>query len=237
MVTAPQRRLWPRFTLRVLLVFVTIVGIGLGYWTHRAREQRLAVHQITAGRGYVVYDYQFGQPANSANSPIPDVLIRLFGRDFFHSVQMARIESRDSIRAAARLPALEELEVAINGVSDDDVLLIAQMKALKALLLISPIDQMEPSQISDVSLRAIGEMPRLEMLDAMTGQISANGLGLLAQGPLLREIALTCPKNGLQAQAFAVLTTKRMVRSVVIEEYWDTPQAGRSFQTLLEWHR
>ncbi|HEX5102946.1 MAG TPA: hypothetical protein VFV87_04000, partial [Pirellulaceae bacterium] len=51
-----RRRFWPRFTLRVLLVAVTAVGVGLGIWTHRAREQARIVKLIQDGGGMVCYE-------------------------------------------------------------------------------------------------------------------------------------------------------------------------------------
>ncbi|MDX1948078.1 MAG: hypothetical protein SFU86_21955 [Pirellulaceae bacterium] len=43
--TKPHR-LWPRFTLRVFLAVITLLAIGLGWWTHRAREQRRVVQAL-----------------------------------------------------------------------------------------------------------------------------------------------------------------------------------------------
>jgi len=40
----------------VLLIFVTLVAVGLGYWTHRAREQGRIVKRIQDGGGMVCYE-------------------------------------------------------------------------------------------------------------------------------------------------------------------------------------
>lgn len=46
----PKRRI-PRirFSLRALMVVVLILGVGLGYWVVRSREQRDAVAAIECG--------------------------------------------------------------------------------------------------------------------------------------------------------------------------------------------
>src|SRR5262245_54423169 len=79
-----RRRLWPRFTLRVLLFVVTSVGIALGYWTHRARQQQRIVGLIEAGGGSVYYEHE--GPLAPRRSPVIAWLAESLGRDYVEDV-------------------------------------------------------------------------------------------------------------------------------------------------------
>ena len=59
----PRRR-WFQFSLRTLMVLVTVLCVWLGLVSERARKQREAVAAIEALGGWVWYDYQ-----NSGQEP------------------------------------------------------------------------------------------------------------------------------------------------------------------------
>src|SRR4051812_45101623 len=85
----PKRR-WLRFTLRTLLVAVTLVGIWLAVTVNAARRQASAVAMILRSGGKVIFDYQIVRSIGadgfcSANletsPPAPEWLRRLVGDD------------------------------------------------------------------------------------------------------------------------------------------------------------
>src|ERR1700676_2985640 len=60
-VKRPPRR-WYQYSLRTLLIFVTLVGSGLGWLgmkMREARQQQAAVVAIESAGGRVQYDYQY----------------------------------------------------------------------------------------------------------------------------------------------------------------------------------
>jgi hypothetical protein len=71
-----RKRRWLQFSLRTLLVAVTLLAVWLGLWTDRARRQRVAVQRVRELGGDIRYDYENqkgGQP------PGPEWLRRLLG--------------------------------------------------------------------------------------------------------------------------------------------------------------
>ena len=59
--TTARRFHWRRFIqfrLRTLLILTTIIAILLGWWSHKARQQREAVAAVQAARGRIQYDFQ-----------------------------------------------------------------------------------------------------------------------------------------------------------------------------------
>lgn len=99
------RRRWLQFSLRALLVLLTVISVWLGVVVRRAREQREAVNAIEALGGSVRYDWQpdfvraEGMGAGGADQTyVPNVKIKpspggpawlrqLIGDDFFQSVE------------------------------------------------------------------------------------------------------------------------------------------------------
>ena len=94
----PRRRRF-RFSLRTLLVFVTVASAGcgwLGYKVRQARRQREAVEVIQRLDGSVKYDYQFDSDESLIESPLPPGPIwlrKLLGDDFFANVRGVLIRS------------------------------------------------------------------------------------------------------------------------------------------------
>ena len=91
----PIRRRWSRFSLRMMLVVITVLCVWLGLKVNAARRQRTAVAAILGDRGRIIFDYQMvpiaGEPDTfdvDANSlpPGPAWLRQLFGDDCFRNV-------------------------------------------------------------------------------------------------------------------------------------------------------
>jgi hypothetical protein len=80
----PKRR-WFRYSLRTMLVLVTLVAIVLGRWTFQARHQQRVVDQILALNGEVYYDYQYpnGRFVPDAPPPVPRWLYDAVGAHYF----------------------------------------------------------------------------------------------------------------------------------------------------------
>src|SRR4051812_16392992 len=95
-VARPKRRL--RVSLRGLMVFVLIVGTGLGWMIHRARVQKEAVAAIERAGGDVVYDWDWAngrrKPRPQATPPWPKWLLVHLGPDYLGNVVQVNLYSR-----------------------------------------------------------------------------------------------------------------------------------------------
>jgi hypothetical protein len=91
-VKSPRRH-WHQFTLRTLLIFVTLAGCGfgwLGFKIREARQEAAAVAAIEKAGGFVFYSFQW-EPFNfiyapDAAPPGPKWLRAILGDHFFTSV-------------------------------------------------------------------------------------------------------------------------------------------------------
>ena len=56
-----RRRRWLSFSLRTLLVVITIFCVALGYWVHRANRQKAVVKWVEDNGGYVHYEFELDE--------------------------------------------------------------------------------------------------------------------------------------------------------------------------------
>ena len=93
-VRTKSERRFLRFSVRTLLIVLTILCIWLGWKVERARRQREAVAFVHEMGGSVNYDYEVdndGRFAPNAEPPGPKWLRRQLGVDFFDDVILARL--------------------------------------------------------------------------------------------------------------------------------------------------
>ena len=93
----PRRR-WLQFSLRTLLVVVTVFCIWMWIATKRAREQRWAVEAILKAGGTVAYRHEYFpmSPYPPSDPPGPDWLRQWFGNEYFFSVAKVDVRLRPS---------------------------------------------------------------------------------------------------------------------------------------------
>src|SRR5688500_15247675 len=94
-----RRRLFS-FTLRTLLIAMTVFGVWLGWRIQRANRQREAVKAIQAhSGGPVCYGFMYSTQQQSywvgVPPPAPRWLIDLVGIDFLHNVETANLTKWD----------------------------------------------------------------------------------------------------------------------------------------------
>jgi hypothetical protein len=217
---SPQRRIgWPSFSLRTLLLGVTAVAISLAWWANSARQQRLgvaAIRQVYAADGrseevYICYDYELVEVAERRgfHYPFDEAGVEIdynavptkggwlrdrLGVDFFHSVigvVLPELEDPDAaLGPVARLGGLRHLVLEWgaafdHGPSDAGISRLARLRALRSL------DVRDCSALSDDSLRAIGQLRRLEVLKLWHGRFSDAGVRQLAQLRCLRLLLIS----------------------------------------------
>lgn len=140
---ATPRRAWWRFGLRTLLVGLAICCLGLGWWVHGARNQRLAVARITELGGRVHYDYEFAADGRTmideASPPGPAWLYEWLDIDLFCDVRHVYLQTSNVTEAD--LPMLVNLRkmnlLAIWGHQISDLSPLESMSELEYLNVMS----------------------------------------------------------------------------------------------------
>src|SRR5262245_35710037 len=121
-----------RLSVRSLMVLVLVIGVGLGGPIHRAQGQSDAVAAIKRAGGKVAYNGP-GLPQPSG----PDWVRRTLGPDFLDTVTYVNLQGAQcddqALRAACRLPWLEELVVVNTGVTDEGAEDLGKLRRLRSL--------------------------------------------------------------------------------------------------------
>lgn len=143
-----------RFSLRTLLVLLTLASLWLGWHVHESRQQQEAVRAIRNHGGWIRYDFQF--PSGSfdyasfdpnAESSLPMWMLDIFGVDLFHSVvEVNLVYSEDGGKRQEN-----------NKPSSAALQYLPKFPNLKRLLLAG-------AQVDDPGMRFLAELPRLEHL-------------------------------------------------------------------------
>jgi len=185
--TPRPTRWWLRLSLRGLLLAVTVLAIGLGYITHRAREQERAVRHIERLGGRVVYNYQFDPEVGrlpDAKPPGPEWLIRRIGPNFTGTVIAvepfcagdASNQDLDILRALPKLQTLS-LDGTNPKVSDEGLKLIGTLTQLKWLGL-------HRAGITDEGLVHLKRLNNLAYLSLSGCKIDGSGLRHIEHLPI-----------------------------------------------------
>ena len=104
----PPRRRWRfQYSLRTLLIFVSVVGVLCGYlgmFIQSVQRLRSAVKRIQQLGGQVHYDYEFGHHESLPAPPGPKFVRWIFGDDAFTNVvyvslysETTRVQDKDLV--------------------------------------------------------------------------------------------------------------------------------------------
>jgi internalin A len=158
-----RRRL--RISVGGLMALVLIAGGGLGWVIHRAHVQRDAVSAIKGVGGHVGYSWQRSKGtwiSPPPKPPGPDWVRRTLGPDFLDTATYVFFQGEqcddESLRAACRLPWLEELSVVHTGVTD------AAAEAIRYLTNLRLLDLRLNPGITRRTLPHIGALRELRAL-------------------------------------------------------------------------
>lgn len=134
----PRRRFW-QFSLRTLLLFVTVFCIWFGWLSQRAHRQSRAVAAIEAAGGDVHYSFEYdatGQLQTSAVTAGPAWLLDTLGVDYLANVVSVRLEhplTAEKFDAVVRLPKLRMLVLLYGDVDDRELEKLKNTTNLKVL--------------------------------------------------------------------------------------------------------
>jgi hypothetical protein len=144
---ARTRRRWFRFSLRTMLVAITLFCIWLGVTAYRANRQRKAVETIRSYRAYVRYDYELADNGWEVrrDNPLPPgpVWLRdLIGIDYFATAVNVCMDhgndvNDDSISALAELSQVRRIDIEGANVTDAVMAKLKGLKQLRELIVIN----------------------------------------------------------------------------------------------------
>ena len=154
-----------RFSLRTLLVLLTITAFWLGYQLNASRRQRIAVEAIQASGGSVRYEYERYLENSEGDWALtaPTWLRRILGDDFFHNVVQVEWSGKCSFSVTElsnlkNLPSLDAVYLSFSGIDDTGLKEIADLHNLKILWL----DKCD--SVTDIGLANISQLCNLEEL-------------------------------------------------------------------------
>ena len=202
---------WIRFSLRTLLLLVTVLAIWLGLQVQRAQNQRSAVRMIQQLGGSVEYDYQYRGNlfVDDAQPSAPKWLRKWIGDDFFVNVVVVHLSNttadNSDLKSLSHLKLLKRLYLAETSVTGQGLELLARCNQLEALnlsgtrvndddmTLISGFSNIrwlnvQGTSITDKSLQHIGALMRLEFLCLDGTDMTDAGLVYLSQLVNLRQL-------------------------------------------------
>ncbi len=219
----PKRR-WRQFTLRTLLVLVTIAAVASYYLQTEilpARQQRLAVEAILEGGGRVSYvgaDSGGGLTKNTKNPakhiPAGTWWTKLLGEDPRQRVKFVSVGSVEDY-------PLGTLQTVLSRWRDSDDLLqyVSDLRGLETL------DAMG-GKVTDAGLAQLGVLPDLKSLHLRHAYLSREGLSALRRMPKLQTLEMPfCPVSD---DVFAE------IGQVTTLEHLDMTQAHISGEGLCE---
>jgi len=121
--TKQPRRRWLRFRLRTFLIVLTIFCVWLGWYAHRAKQQRDAVQWVLENGGSVVYYYEFdskGKRVDDSQPPSPKWLHNILDENYFSSVMCVYLKDTkiSDVKPLAGLTNLTLLQLWNTPVTD-----------------------------------------------------------------------------------------------------------------------
>jgi internalin A len=193
MLADPISPSWKRFLqfgMRGLLVFVLVIGAGLGWIVRDAHVQRDAVAAIQAAGGKVMYDWEWsdGKDIPGGKPWAPRWLVDRIGVDYFGHVtaavahHMSAATSDAVIAQVGRLTRIQSLNLHDSPISDSGLVHLKGLKNLRVILLYR-------THVSDAGLVHLKGLTNLSALQVDGTQVTDAGVKELARAlPSLRII-------------------------------------------------
>jgi hypothetical protein len=131
-----SKRRWLTFSMRTLLIVMTLICVGIGWKMNQVWNVRRVVAEIQRLGGVVTYVHELGV-APLAEPPGPKWLRRIAGDIFFEEVAQVQIDNDqandETLGLIAKLPRIESLMVTSNAITDDGLASLADASKLIVL--------------------------------------------------------------------------------------------------------
>lgn len=213
----PRRRRF-RFSLRALLVAVTIACTGLG-WISRGEQRRSAVAALRKSNpaAVMLYGFQVGADGNPVSQAKPNWITRwrnALGVDYFSTVVRVDLfyATEADLKRMAQLRGLKWLQLDRGiDVTDQGLEHLRGLGDLKMLWLA------QADRASDRGLECVAELTSLERLSLDVGpHVTADGLKQLSRLPHLRHLDLASSSP----QTAAAIGDLRRLLPLCRIDYW-----------------
>lgn len=179
----PKRRSWRQFSLRAVLILMTILAIWLGIVSHRARNLRRAVDAIAAVGGSIHYHYELNA---GQGPPGPAWLRKLLGDEYFVSpfhVELTGDGITDGFleEHLAALRTVEYLVIESLNVTDTGIEHVASLRNVSTLHLTCP-------KMTDAALSHIATLRKIDALGVNSPCLTASGVRRLRSLNLVNRV-------------------------------------------------
>jgi hypothetical protein len=199
----PPKRRWLQFSVRSLVLSLTIFALWLGWQVHRARRQREAVETIEAAGGIVTYQDE----QSSADDQIPAKaaprergwLARVLGDAYVDTVVAAQLVNgtNEELVAASRLPRLERLALFNSHLTDEDLSLLRGLTKLRSLTVAAISDAgwehlgaIGQTRVTGVGLAHLPRPTKLLTLNLRGAPVTDEGMAFVGRLTALKDLDL-----------------------------------------------
>lgn len=178
-----------QFSIRSLLLLTIAAAVPCSWLAveiKKAREQKTAVEAIRKLHGNVRYDYEANYLAGEG-SPVPALLRREVGDDFFHDVTIVEFEKGETADTELKyldgLTQLQALVLKCTRITD------AGLEHLKGMRQLQSLD-LQNTEITDAALNYLDGMTQLKSIWLSNTHISDAGLERLKGMDQLQSLGL-----------------------------------------------
>jgi hypothetical protein len=109
MLRSRHSRNWPRFSLRALLLIVTLTCLWLGWRFHQEQRRLALIREIQIAGGYVTYDKSdrlFGYASERVIAvSLPKRIIETFGVERLNQFPLLDVRTKEGVEMADGSPA------------------------------------------------------------------------------------------------------------------------------------
>jgi hypothetical protein len=223
MRTTATSRSWFRYSLRTLALAILAIGIALGWYVSRARQQRALYQAIYHSNSSAYYDYELDEEDEEQYLPerkswAPRWLHEQLGTDLLHpivkvhfldDIQKGRPDPRQVDDFCRRLTAFPRLRsVCLEYGTDERLRHIGQMRSLER------VEIMMGGSVTDRGIEALSGLSQLRVLEARGVTPSKDSWSVLGRLRRLEILAVSGEELTDDALAeLALLTQLRELRS------------------------
>jgi hypothetical protein len=164
-----------RWSVRVTVVAVLLIGGGLGWWLRSVRLQREAVEAVDKAGGHTQYDWEFkdGEFLENTGPPWPEWMVSRLGTDWFSRVAVVQANSgADAHRVMRTLQHFSQLQCLLleaSNISDQD---LASVEGKRSLLNLD----LSGTGVGDGGLAHMKALSRLKQLSLDGTKVTDAGL-------------------------------------------------------------
>jgi hypothetical protein len=181
-----------RFSLRTLLILVTLGAAAFGWFGIKMRQAQRQKESVAAVRnlgGIVGYDYEFDSVGNqkaNASPPTPAWLRKTLGDDFFAEVKYVFLcgcgADDETLVLIRGMPRLESLNISYTTkITDDGLANLASLTELREL-------RMSNTGVTDAGLAHLRGLKKLKDLNLARTHVTDAVLKQMTDYPALEEL-------------------------------------------------